>query len=241
MQIAIVLYKGMTALDAIGPYEVLRFMPQAQIRFVSNKPGPIITDSGVLVLGATHSYQETPKPDLVLVPGSMADTMTAMADQQLILWLKAVHKTTVLTLSVCSGAMVLAAAGILDGHDATTHWASQKYLKNFGAISKTEQRIVKSGKIMTAAGVSAGLDLALTVVKALHGQHAAEVIQLMIEYDPMPPVDAGHLSKASPETYQAAKKQLYHEAKNPRNALFIPVVLWSRLLDIVRTKWAEYK
>ena len=239
MQIAIVLYKGMTALDAIGPYEVLRFMPDAEIRFVSDQVQPIVTDSGVLVLGATHTYQQTPNPDIVLVPGSTADTTTAMADKALRLWLQSVHKTTQLTLSVCSGALVLAAAGILQGHDATTHWIGQKYLKNFGATAKREARIVKSGKIITAAGVSAGIDLALTVVKQLHGQQRAEVIQLLIEYDPMPPVDAGHPSKASQAVYQAAKEEMLKEAKNPRNIISIPLLLWQKLLDKLTKKLAS--
>ncbi|MEL6611475.1 MAG: DJ-1/PfpI family protein, partial [Bacteroidota bacterium] len=111
MQIAIVLYDGMTALDAIGPYEVLRTIPDADLRFVSNAPGPVVTDSGVLVLGATHSFAETPTPDLFLIPGSTADTTTAMADRALIDWVQSAHQSSTLTLSVCTGALVLAAAG----------------------------------------------------------------------------------------------------------------------------------
>ena len=238
MQIAIVLYQGMTALDAIGPYEVLRSMPDAEIRFVSNKPQPITADSGVLILGATHAYSETPTPDIVLVPGSSADTTTAMADKELTNWLKQVHKTTQLTLSVCSGALVLAAAGILDGHPATTHWLAQGALKAFGSESRKNERIVKSGKIMTAAGVSAGIDLALAVVKELYGQERAEIIQLLIEYDPMPPVDSGHPSKASKEVYSTAKKEMLHEAKNPRNAIFVPLILWRTAVNKARGKFA---
>lgn len=236
MQIAIVLYKGMTALDAVGPYEVLRFMPGAEIRFVSHQVQPILTDSGVLVLGATHTYQQTPKPDIVLVPGSTADTTTAMTDKALIQWLKSVHKTSQLTLSVCSGALVLAAANILQGHNATTHWIAQTYLKNFGATAKREARIVESGKIITAAGVSAGIDLALTVVKQLHGQQRAEIIQLLIEYDPMPPVDSGHPTKASKVVYQLAKAEMLERAKNRLNLVSIPILLWQRLLDKLTKK-----
>jgi len=238
MQIAIVLYQGMTALDAIGPYEVLRSMPEAEIRFVSHKPQPITVDSGVLILGATHSYDETPKPDIVLVPGSSADTTTAMADKQLTTWLKQVHQTSHLTLSVCSGALILAAAGILDGHPATTHWLAQSALKAFGSESRKNERIVKSGKIMTAAGVSAGIDLALEVVKDLHGQERAEVIQLCIEYDPTPPVDSGHPSKASKEVYNIAKKEMLRDAKNPKNAISVPQILWRTAIQKVRKKLA---
>lgn len=239
MQIAIVLYQGMTALDAIGPYEVLRFIPDVEIRFVSNKPQPIVTDSGVLVLGATHSYEETLNPDIVLVPGSSSDTTTAMADNKLINWLKTVHESTQYTLSVCSGSLVLASAGILDGHSATSHWIGQKALKNFGAIPKKNERIVKSGKIITSAGVSAGIDLALTVVKEIYGKERAEIIQLLIEYDPMPPVDSGHPSKASKTVYDQAKVIMLNEGKNKRNIVSIPKILWSITLKNIRKKFKK--
>ena len=238
MQIAIVLYQGLTALDAIGPYEVLRSMPDAEVRFVSNKPQAITADSGVLVLGATHSYEETPKPDIVLVPGSSADTTTAMADKQLITWLKQVHQTTQLTLSVCSGALILASAGILEGHPATTHWAAQSALKAFGSEPRKNERIVKSGKIVTAAGVSAGIDLALEIVKNLHGKEQAEVSQLLIEYDPMPPVDAGHPSKASASVYKKAKAQTLRDAKNILNVISVPQILWRTAINKARKKFA---
>lgn len=236
MQVAIVLYQGMTALDAIGPYEVLRFIPDIEIRFVSDTPKPIITDSGVLVIGSTHSYDETPHPDIVLVPGSSADTTTAMADSELINWLKRVHQTSKLTLSVCSGALVLGAAGILDGHPATTHWIAQKALKNFGAESKRDERVVRSGKIITGAGVSAGIDLALSVVKDICGEERAEVIQLLIEYDPNPPVDSGHPLKASKAVYKIAKAEMLQASKNPRNIISVPKILWQVALNKLRKK-----
>jgi len=234
MQIAIVVYQGMTALDALGPYEVLRFMPDTEIRFVSHKPQPITTDSGVLVIGSTHSFDETPKPDIVLVPGSSADTTTAMADDDLITWLKQVHQNSRLTLSVCSGALVLGAAGILQGHTATTHWIAQKALANFGAESRRDQRIVQSGKIITAAGVSAGIDLALLVVEQLCDQQRAEIIQLLIEYDPQPPFDAGHPLKASKEVYNIAKEEMLAASKNPRNAISVPKILWRKAITKLR-------
>ncbi len=241
MQIAIVVYPGMTALDAIGPYEVFNFTPGVEIRFVSDVAGPIVTDSGVLVIAATHSYGETPKPDIVLVPGSSADTTTAMANGKLLTWLKQVHQTSQLTLSVCSGALVLGAAGILEGHAATTHWIGQKALSSFGAEARRSERVVKSGKIMTAAGVSAGIDLALTVVKELYGQQRAEIIQLLIEYDPQPPVDSGHTEKASKAVYEIAKAEMIQAAKNPRNAIYVPKILWSQLLKKIRKKQALKK
>ena len=236
MQIAIVLYDGMTALDAVGPYEVFRFLPDVELRFVSDSPRPIMTDSGVLVLGATHSYEETRSPEIVLVPGSSADTTTAMADASLIAWLQTVHKTSKLTLSVCSGALILGAAGILDGHPATTHWIAQKALGNFGAKSIREKRVVRSGKIITGAGVSAGIDLALSIIVDLYGMERAEVIQLLIEYDPHPPVDSGHPSKASKKVYRIAKAEMLAEGKNIKNMVSIPKILWRNALNRVRKR-----
>ncbi len=240
MKIAIVLYQGVTALDAIGPYEVLKFIPGAEICFVSNKPQAITADSGVLIIGATHSFDDVPRPDIVLVPGSTANTATAMADKELITWLQQVHQTTTLTLSVCSGALILAAAGILDGRKATTHWIAQSALKAFGAIPQKNDRIVKSGKIVTAAGVSSGIDLALTIVKDLCGQERAEIVQLLIEYDPAPPVDSGHPSKASPEVFKAAKIEMILDAKNIRDAISVPTILWQTAIQKVRNKYKGF-
>lgn len=237
MQIAIVLYPGLTTLDAIGPYEVLRFIPNSELRFVSHEPGPIVTDSGVLVLGATHSYDETPAPDIVLVPGSEANTATAMADGRLLQWLNNTHKTSRYTLSVCSGALILAAAGILKGHTATTHWIAQDTLPTFGAKPQRDKRIVQSGKIITAAGVSAGIDLALFVVGEICGRERAEIIQLLIEYDPQPPFQSGHPSKASKAVFEAARAEMLGRAKNRRNALSVPIILWRSVIEKVRSKF----
>ncbi len=238
MLIAIVLYPGFTALDAVGPYEVLRAMPEAQIRFVSHQVGPVVADSGVFVLGATHTFDEIPAPDIVLVPGSTADTTTAMADTALIKWLETAHQSTQLTLSVCSGALVLAAAGILDGHPATTHWIAQPMLKQFGAEARKSDRIVESGKIITAAGVSAGIDLGFHIALKLHGQSVAEKIQLMIEYDPMPPVDAGHPAKAPAHVMKAARQEMLMAAQNKRNAISVPKILWRVALNKARKAFA---
>lgn len=235
MQIAIVVYRGMTALDAIGPYEVLRMIEGAELRFVSNEVGPIVTDSQSLVIGATHTFSETPKPDILLVPGSSADTITAIADKELAEWLRTSNEHTKLTLSVCSGALVLAGAGLLDGKDATTHWLAQDELKRFNAVPKKQERIVRSGKIITAASVSAGIDLALTVVEELYGRQRAEEIQLLIEYDPQPPVDSGHPSKASPEVLANATKEMIAASKNPRNAISLPLVIWRNVLRKLRS------
>jgi transcriptional regulator GlxA family with amidase domain len=191
MQIAIVLYPGLTALDAIGPYEVLRLLPEAEVRFVGAAPGPVVADSGVLFLGVTHSYAEIPKPDIVLVPGSGPRTATTMADRQLTDWLRQAHETTRWTTSVCTGSMILAAAGILDGLPATTHWMVQSGLPAVGAKARRGERIVYAGRIATAAGVSAGIDLGLWLAGEIAGREQAETIQLYIEYDPHPPFHAG--------------------------------------------------
>lgn len=211
LQIAIVLYEGLTALDALGPYEVLRFVPGAEVRFVSAGPGPVRTD-GVLVVGATHSFADTPSPDVVLVPGSAADTAVAMADPELTGWLRRVHAGTQWTTSVCSGALILGAAGILEGHPATTHWLVQDLLPTFGATPRPHERIVRSGKVATAAGVSAGIDLGLWLLGEISGRQRAEVAQLMLEYDPRPPYDAGHVDKASEEVQALAREELLARA-----------------------------
>ncbi|GLY72308.1 DJ-1/PfpI family protein [Actinoallomurus iriomotensis] len=234
MQIAIVLYPGLTALDAIGPYEVLNLMPDAEVRFVGAEPGPVVADSGVLFLGVTHSYAETPAPDIVLVPGSSAATATAMADKELTGWLRRVHETATWTTSVCSGALVLAAAGILDGVPATTHWLVQPILGKLGAEPRPDERIVRSGKVATAAGVSAGIDLGLWLVGEICGPERAEIVQLTIEYDPRPPFDAGHPSKAGEQVRKKARADLLRAGANPREAIAVPQVLWRRAIGAFR-------
>ena len=239
VQIAIVLYPGLTTLDAIGPYEVLRNVPHCELRFVTHKPGPVVTDSGVLVLGATHSFEETPAPDIVLVPGSEANTTTAMADALLIQWLIKVHKTSRYTLSVCSGALILGAAGILKGHSATTHWIAQGMLSQFGAEAQREKRFVQSGKVITAAGVSAGIDLALFVIGELCGRERAEITQLLLEYDPQPPFQSGHPSKASKAVFEATRAEMLERAKNPRNVLSVSVMVWRTVLNKIRRRFGS--
>lgn len=205
MQIAFVLYPGLTALDLIGPYEVLRSLPGAEVRFVSNERGPVTADSEVLTLMATHSYADTPRPDLLLVPGSATNSVGILEDKELIDWVTEAHKTTTWTTSVCSGSLVLAKAGILAGLPATTHWMVQEGLRFLGAEPRPDERIVRAGKIVTAAGVSAGIDLGLWLVGEIAGRERAEATQLIIEYDPQPPYDTGHVSKASEATIEGAR------------------------------------
>lgn len=228
VQIAILLYPGMTALDAIGPYELLNAARDRELRFVAKEVGPIITDSGVLVLGATHTFDETPHPDLVLVPGSSHATTQTMADAQTLAWLRAVHPNTRFTTSVCSGALILGAAGLLEGLAATTHWAAMPMLAGFGATPCPNDRIVRQGKVITAAGVSAGLDLALAVLAELDGDDAAKAAQLMIEYDPQPPFDCGHITKADASTRRRARKALTLAALTPRELFAFPAVMLNR-------------
>ncbi len=150
-QIAILPYPGVTALDAVGPWEVLSRMPNAEVRFVGKEVGPVITEGGALLLGVTHTVAETPSPDLVLVPGGTT-TPSQMVDDEVLDWLRRVHKTTTWTTSVCTGALILGAAGILKGLPATTHWYTMGVLRIMGAKPQPNQRIVRSGKIATAAG-----------------------------------------------------------------------------------------
>lgn len=236
MVIAIVLYPGMTALDAVGPYEVVRAIPGAEVRFVGSEVGPVATDSGVLFLGATHTFAELGSPDIVLVPGGSRGTTAAMADAELLAWLRAVHETTTWTTSVCSGSLILAAAGILEGVPATTHWSVQAALGALGARPQRDQRVVRSGKIVTAAGVSAGIDMGLWLVGEICGRERAEIVQLCIEYDPHPPYDAGHPSKASPQVRAAARTETLRGAATPREALAVPRVLWHQALRTVRAR-----
>ena len=196
MDIAIALYEGFTALDAIGPYEVLGHVPGARITFVAARPGPVRNNRGSLTLVAEASLAETTAPDLVLVPGGPGRVdPTTHAD--LVAWLREVDAATTWTTSVCTGALFLAAAGLLTGRPATTHWTARAELARLGA-TVVEQRVVRDGKYVTAAGVSAGIDMALTLVGVMAGDLTAQAIQLGIEYDPQPPYQCG-----SPDTAPA--------------------------------------
>jgi putative intracellular protease/amidase len=235
-QLAIVLYPGFTALDFIGPYEVLRNLPDAEVRFVWHQPGPVTADSGVLVVGATHSFDETPAPDILLVPGGMT-TVEHARDEKLLDWIRAVHATTTWTTSVCSGSLILAAAGVLDGLRATSHWAVLPVLKTFGATPVGRARVVPEGKIVTAAGVSAGIDLALWLDGRIAGDAHAKVTQLIIEYDPQPPYDSGHLSKAAAATKAAATAALAKDTVLTHRQLAASTqLMWGAALRAVRSR-----
>lgn len=197
MRIAILIFDGITALDAIGPYEVLSRLPEAELRFVAKETGTKRTDTGALGIEADLSVAELPDPEVVLVPGGKGNR-SLMDDGEVLDWLRGVHEASTWTTSVCTGALVLGAAGVLDGKRATTHWAYLDRLRELGADPVAE-RVVEDGKIVTAAGVSAGIDMALTLAARIAGERVAQAIQLGIEYDPRPPFDAGSPATAPAE------------------------------------------
>ncbi len=196
MQIAIGLYPGFTALDAIGPYQVLTQVPGVEVVLCAARAGRLSDDNGLLHLDVEHTFDEVSAPDITLVPGGFVTRRLARDRDPIVDWLARADEHTTHTTSVCTGALLLGAAGLLDGLDATTHWFAYDELARYGA-RPTEQRVVRQGKVWTAAGVSAGIDLALTLVGEVWGPEVAQAIQLGIEYDPQPPFDSGAPSKAS--------------------------------------------
>ena len=240
MQIAIVLYPGFTALDFIGPYEVLRNLPDTEVRFLWHEPGPIAADSGVLMVGATHSFDETPSPELLLIPGGMT-TFEHARDERLLEWVRRAHSSAAWTASVCSGSVILAAAGLLEGRRATSHWMAVPTLKAFGVTPVSDERIVEADgtpehRIVTCAGVSAGIDLGLWLAGEIAGEGKAKAIQLAIEYDPQPPFDSGHMSKASAATKAAAAASLSRDLIKPTQLKATTLVLWEQAIRAARKK-----
>ncbi|MEV1286155.1 DJ-1/PfpI family protein [Micromonospora sp. NPDC049679] len=194
MQIAILLFDRFTALDAIGPNEVLTRLPGAETVFVGERVGPVRTDLGSLALPAQATLDEVTRPDIVVVPGGPGQ-QAHMADGPIHEWLRAVDTTTTWTTSVCTGSLILAAAGLLTGRRAASHWLALDQLPTLGAMP-TGDRVVFDGKYVTAAGVSSGVDMALALTGRIAGDAMAQTIQLGIEYDPQPPYDAGSPDKA---------------------------------------------
>jgi putative intracellular protease/amidase len=197
MQIAILLYNRFTVLDAIGPYQVLSAIPGAETVFVAGQPGPIRDEVGSLVLSATKGLADVPRPDVVVVPGGPGQN-DQMQDGPVHEWLRAADQTSTWTTSVCTGSLILAAAGLLNGRRATSHWLAMDELGALG-VTPVSERVVSDGKYVTAAGVSSGIDMALTLAGRLAGDDIAQSIQLMIEYDPQPPYDAGSADRAPAE------------------------------------------
>lgn len=188
-----VLFEQVTALDAIGPYEVLQRLPDAEICFVGHRRGEVRTDNGFLGLTVDRTFDEVPSPDILLVPGGIG-TRALVHDDVILDWIRNAHETSQFTTSVCTGSLLLAAAGLLEGRKATTHFSARPLLLKYGA-TPSEERVVQEGKIITAAGVSSGIDMALHLAEQLTDSTTAKALQLMIEYDPQPPHDAGALHK----------------------------------------------
>jgi putative intracellular protease/amidase len=203
MDIAIPLYDRFTALDAVGPYEVLSRLPEAKVTWLAHEPGPVRTDRRQLTLMADAAFEDLPHPEIILVPGGTG-TGDFLEDERLMAWLRGAHETSEWTTSVCTGSLLLGAAGILDGLQATSHWLARDFLPNFGATA-TNERVIVQGKVVTSAGVSSGIDMALWLAGEIAGETAAQAIQLRIEYDPQPPWDVGATHKAPAHVLDAAR------------------------------------
>jgi len=211
MIVAFLLFEGITALDVVGPYEVLTLLPGADVRFVADEAGPKTTEDGALQLVAKYALDEVREPDIIVIPGGFG-TRAVMQDEAILAWLRNAHETARWTTSVCTGSLVLGAAGLLDGLRATSHWYFLDRLREFGA-EPTAQRVVEEGRIVTAAGVSSGIDMALALAAREAGPDVAQAIQLAIEYDPQPPFDSGSPSKAPGHVLELVSKGV--EAQEP--------------------------
>ena len=194
MQIVFPIFDNITALDAVGPYEVLSRLPGAEVVFAALEPGPKRTTNGVLALHADAALSEVPRPAIVVVPGGFG-TRALMHDERMLDWIRTAHETSDWTTSVCTGSLLLGAAGLLRGLRATSYWLALDMLRDLGA-EPTLERVVEEGKVITAAGVSSGIDMALRLAELVAGADVAQSIQLSIEYDPQPPFDAGSPAKA---------------------------------------------
>ncbi|MET9815895.1 MULTISPECIES: DJ-1/PfpI family protein [unclassified Streptomyces] len=207
--IGILLYDGYSLLDPTGPAEVLSRLPDATVTMIAEKRGAVRTDTGDVAVVAERSIADVDRLDVLLVPGAgNRGTVGAMNNQALLRWIRRIHRHTRWTTSVCTGSIVLAAAGLLDGRRATTYWASADYLQSTFDVTYLPQRYVRSGNIITAAGVSAGVDMALYLASLIAGDETAEAIQLAIEYDPRPPFNAGNAAEASPALKEKALQLL---------------------------------
>ena len=212
MLVAIPLFERFTALDAVGPYEVLQRIPSIDVVIVGHARGEVRSDNGMLGLMVDKTYGEITRPDVVVFPGGIG-TRVLINDDEVLDWVREAHQHSRFTTSVCTGALVLAAAGLLTGLTATTHWRVQDLFNSLGA-QYVPERVVEhlSHRIITAAGVSSGIDMALRLAELLVGRDAAEASQLMIEYDPRPPFDAGSLATASAEVHELALEFYKHRS-----------------------------
>jgi putative intracellular protease/amidase len=210
MQAAIALFPRFTALDAIGPYEVLQRLPTIDVTFVGHERGEVRSDNGMLGITIDATFEELASPDIVVFPGGFG-TRVLMRDERVLDWVRKAHASTTYTTSVCTGSLVLGAAGLLNGLTATTHWACYRELESTGAIA-TAQRVVEhlDERLITAAGVSSGIDMALRLVELLADRTAAQAAQLMIEYDPQPPFDAGAVDKVGQDVINRVAEYAQH-------------------------------
>lgn len=204
MQIAIPLYDRFTALDAVGPYEVLSRLPGAELTFVGFEIGPVRTDNDRLAMHVDALLEDVPSPEVIVVPGGWG-TRALLDDERILSWIRTAHETSEWTTSVCTGSLLLGAAGVLDGLEATSHWLEVPSLEEYGA-RPTERRVVEQGKVITAAGVSSGIDMGLVLAAKIAGDEFAKTIQLLIEYDPQPPFDSGSTAKAEPEIVERIRE-----------------------------------
>ncbi len=213
MKVAIMLFDGITALDAIGPYEVFAATMKCEVTFVAKKKGLIKLDSHMGYLHADYSFSEVTSADILVVPGcSPPNYKTPMNDEETLQWIRKIHETTKWTTSVCNGSLILSAAGLLHGAVATTHWGSFELLQSLGT-TPTEERVVRQGKIVTAAGVSSGIDMALQLVAWQLGEDISKGVQLILEYDPQPPFDSGSPKKAPTVLVEEIRGMLQEFAK----------------------------
>ena len=199
MRIAFFLYDKLTTLDVIGPHDVLSRLPDAEAISVGKTRGPFAADTGALSVSPTHTIDEVDAADVLVVPGGLEGTFAAADDDEILDWVRRIDAASTWTTSVCTGSLILGAAGVLEGKRATTHWAAMDMLAGHGVTPVPDERVVFDGKVVTAAGVSSGIDMGLALAARIAGDDIAKAIQLAIEYDPQPPFDAGSVDKAGPE------------------------------------------
>ncbi len=201
MEIVILLYKGFTAMDVVGAYEILCRLPEARVKFAAKEKALIESEYASMKMAATHRLAEIERADMLLVPGSTFAFMQVAQDKEVLQHIRRIDQTTEWTVSVCTGAIILGAAGLLKGKQATTHWAMLDKLLQFEALPKSE-RYVRDGKLITAAGVSAGIDMALHLASLVTSEDYAKMLQLVTEYYPEPPVNIPDLT-AVPKQIEA--------------------------------------
>ncbi|MBD0693052.1 DJ-1/PfpI family protein [Streptomyces sp. CBMA123] len=216
MRIVIPLFDGFTALDAVGPYEVLRMLPEAEVLFAAATAGVHADGDGSLGLLAPASFEDVTAADVLLVPGGPG-ARRGLDDRLLLDWIRRIHATSTWTTSVCTGSLLLGAAGLLDGLAATTHWSAVDTLESYGARYTAQRVVEQPGGIVTAAGVSSGIDMALRLAELIAGRVAAEAFQLAIEYDPQPPFDSGSYAKASTEAKEYLANGPHRSAARPQD------------------------